>query len=329
MTRDGARTAVGLVTLLTLLVACSGPTDVNDKADEPIGIDLPSPFEEAFASVGGQDAAVRDWQYQVQETVAECMMQSGFEFVISVAPVPDMVRQRDELSELQWAERYGFGISTSADAVLQMQAQDPNSMIFLALSEGEQEEYLLTLMGEALATGSATGPVALDQQGCSGAAVLKHGGAAITEDMAELESTYSDQLREIETQPEMVVAIEMWQQCMAKEGYFYSHEEDILASLFAELDELLAPAREQVMALTPSELQQAFDNGTEFELLGIDPDVLAKFQERERAIAVADYACFEAHLAETLIPLRNQAQRTLLDTYSSEVDRAVALFSNN
>jgi len=295
-------------------------------------LDAASPLEALFDDTGGREAALREWQVKVQEEAAICMIGQGFEFTVSIAERPEMFAQLDALGIRPWTELYGYGMSTSTEALLSVQAADPNTQYFLSLPVTQQESYMIALVGEQLGTAvvAPTEMPSLTDQGCTGRAVLAHGGSAITEDLEEVTQQYDERMRALQESDEMASAIAGWQQCMATEGFQVRSQEPLIADIGGELEGLLQPVQEAVLELTQLELAEVFENPeTAAQLLpGLNGDRLAALQQRERRTALVDLDCYEAHVKETLVPLQHRVENNLISEYSDEIEAAQQIFGS-
>lgn len=147
MKRVVAGTVCGI--LLLGAVACSG----TDEATAPTSVS--NPLSEYLGSGGGFSstgmssslAAGDDEQrQQVQDLVAVCMKDAGFEYLpfVPTAPAQQPVLEGDP----DWAATYGYGIST-VDAAMPDPADDPNTAITQAMSEAERAAYFEALFGSS------------------------------------------------------------------------------------------------------------------------------------------------------------------------------------
>lgn len=218
-----------------------------------------SPLEEymgensGFASGGGRMTVAisagdlseeeRQRMRQVEELVATCMEEAGFEYV----PVdPFGGETRDDpfadafaLPPDEFAREYGYGMTTLMDPNREEEeVTDPNQAIRESLSEGALEAYNQALWGDMVqmsADGGAvavkpapgeTGPPEIENQGCHGEARGEvygdDGGMMMGPDMSEFDGLFEDldALRQrIESDPRVIEATEAWAGCMAEAGY--------------------------------------------------------------------------------------------------------------
>jgi hypothetical protein len=220
----------------------------------------------------------------VEGLIATCMSEAGFEYIaadfntVRRAMVSD--KSLPGLSEKQYVEQYGFGISTlytglspQLSEVLtpaQMGLGQQNVQIFRNLSPADQVAYNRTLFGENT---DATFAVAIETEdfrrtgGCTRRAIEQ----VFTPE--QLTVTYvnpKDAL--IEQDPRMVAALAEFGDCMRAAGFNYKLEREIEPDLKQRLYEIT--------------------NGDPVESLSPDAQAaLKELQGEERALAVATYNC--------------------------------------
>lgn len=325
------RGVVALVAGLAFLASACGGSGVEELGAD-LDLDAATPLEVMFVEAGGQDAALRSWQVAVQEDTATCMIEQGFQFTVSVAPIPVMFAEKDSMPLGQWTEMYGYGVSTSADAMLSIQAADPNTQYLLGLPPSEREAYLVALVGEIL--GGSQSPLVeqppLAEQGCTGAAVLAHGGSAITEDLEVVNQEFQERTQAMQASSEMQAPLASWQECMATEGFSFRTHEAIVDNIAGQLNSLLFPVQDQSRSLDAEERDRLFanpDSATEL-LPGLDIDALKKLQEWERRVALVDLACYDDHVKATLVPLRVHLEREIISEYNDELNAAKDILSS-
>ncbi len=310
-----------------LFAGCGGAASTADVkgTDDSVSYAESSPLGAYFIEDGGSDAAMREWQYSTQELIASCMKAEGFDFVPSVAEVPDMMSERSELSERAWTEAYGYGISTAFESLTQMQAADPNLAIMSAMDEVEQEIYIATLIGSDMASGDIVDPAELpplEEQGCAGQAVLSNGGEALGEGLNEFNVAYGEAMEQVQDNPAMVAAADKWSVCMSGEGYDFADQEDSYEYVSVQFDEATSSLQSELDHLSDAELSALFD-GTDTNIAnlpGFDPEDLKAVQKEEIEIALADLDCYELYVAEVFEPLRDEIENGLILEYSNQLD---------
>ena len=184
-------------------------------------------------------------QQQVQELVAACMKEAGFEYLpyVPTAPEPEPVLEGD----LDWARTYGYGIST-IDMAAPDPSDDPNTAITAAMSESERAAYQQALFGSSFqSTRSAGGPVAAappveiappgvsadgstapptgdadSAPGCVPTASAQVYGEPDVVDMQEFDTLFEalGKLQtSVEQDPRVVPLVAAWSDCMADAGH--------------------------------------------------------------------------------------------------------------
>lgn len=223
---------------------------------------------------------------EVEGLIGECMRDAGFEYVpvdfVTVRRAMLADKSAPGLTDDQYREQFGYGISTQADKpAVDLGLGEQNTRIVNDLPESDQVAYLRTLYGE---NETATFAVTLEAEdfseigGCTSTAVEEAFSAE------ELSATYvnpGDVL--IAQDPRVVSATEAWSACIGEEGYDYSQPDDIEDDL-----------RERFDAITQGE-----DPST---LTGDALDALTELQGEERALAQVDFDCAE-ELLEPVIEL--------------------------
>jgi hypothetical protein len=232
---------------------------------------------------------------EVEGLISECMNEAGFEYV---AADFDTVREgmlADKslpgLSEEEFIEQYGYGISTlytgldpqlaDVNTPAKIGLGERNVEIYNALSPADQVAYNRTLFGENT---NATFAVSLEAEdfsrtgGCTRAAVEQ----VFTPE--ELNVNYANPLDFlVEQDPRMVTALEEFGACVREAGFDYNHPDE------AEED-----IRERLDAITGGEPPEALSADAQAQL--------TELQGEERAIAAVAFECEE----EIVAPVEEQ-----------------------
>ncbi len=178
----------------------------------------------------------------VESSIGECMAAAGFEYspvefsTIRSAMTSD--KSAPGLSNGEFIERYGFGITTQFDKpIVQLSLGEQNQRVIDSLGEADQVAYLRTLFGQHTDATYAFGLETEDFSrvgGCTKAAVEQYFTAQ------EMSASYfnpGDAL--IETDPRAQQAIADWVDCMAEGGIDrYLHPDDVEADFQRRLDGL-------------------------------------------------------------------------------------------
>ena len=268
-----------------------------------------------------QQAYYARQEQQVQELIAECMAQEGFEYIPAVRPIPDGAF--GDFASEEFARERGFGITTSfgdEEALFGLEDDwtDPNQAIVEALSDSEREAYYETLLRPPEPAGTETDPDTGEEVevydngfggGCSGQAFEEIYAYSDLEDIYEqldLESMYE----RMEADPRAQAMAEDWSQCMSGRGYDYEDPgamyESVSTDFRARLEEITGQAGgfvdpflglseeeiEELMAdKSPQEMQDLFVQAQQEAASSVDQDALAALQDEERELAVANAEC--------------------------------------
>lgn len=154
-----------------ILTACgaSDPQTSDGSAGSPTtSSSFVSPLSEFLnpGSGSGDDgmAASMEKEKKVQELVAACMTEQGFDYEPFVYPMGPSSSPAGDLdySSRAWAEKYGYGISTfdyAESSTTESAFVDPNQARVDAMSDGEREAYYAALWGGGMSVfGDTAGP---------------------------------------------------------------------------------------------------------------------------------------------------------------------------
>ena len=237
---------------------------------------------------------------QVEEFIAECMNDAGFEYIavdyntIRSGMLAD--KNLPGMGEERFIREHGYGISTfytghapqlaTGYSPAQVGLGNRNVSIFENLSPADQVAYNHTLFGE---NSDASFAVAIEIEdfsrtgGCTRAAIEQ-----VFEPEQLLATYYNPKDALIEEDPRMIEAIAKYSECIHDAGFDYGHEKEIEADL-----------RNRLATIT---------GGEPLESLSAEArNALAELQEYERALAVASLNCEEKHLE----PAEDRVEREL------------------
>jgi len=261
----------------------------------------------------------------IEELVAACMAEQGFTYYPSDAFAPTLVeREPPALSEREFAQLYGFGISVLPpvgsgqgfiSAVGIPRGVDPNRALRDAMSDAEHAAWTVALWGEEVPRTSQHFIIARptpglrrvgEVRGCLGEAWDQW---LPVEDLefAAIEAEVVRFTDSLPVDPLMLALNREWATCMAGEGF------PNLLSPF----ELRAALRTEWGEIQNSELAMELFEGWDFEAdPGGPPDVRdveaeGPFREREFALALADVDCrasldFDSRQIEIGLELQQQ-----------------------
>jgi hypothetical protein len=239
---------------------------------------------------------------KTEERIARCMGEQGFQYVAADHKTVQEGMKADKtlpgLSEEEFVNRYGFGISTlytgqppqlSTDySPARVGLGERNVEIFRALSAADQVAYNRALLGEDT---SATLAVALETQELSrtGGCTRKAVSEVFKPDQLEA-SYYNPQDALINKDPRMKSALALWQREMKKAGFDYIHPDDIEPDLRNRLNALTGGGKLLVAKMSPDQIA-----------------ALRKLQDFERLVAVKSFKMQE----EVLTPVEERIQQEL------------------
>lgn len=297
--RHGRRLLALLLVAGLLLSACGGRVPVP-AASVPAPSSSGQPTLPGTEEYGLTKEGLVEAVETVESLIAACMNEAGFEYIANDYNTVRRGMVADKslpgMSERQFFDRYGFGISTlytglppqlAADTVpAQIGLGEQNIRIFQNLSPTDRTAYNRTLFGEHT---DATLAVALETEdfsrigGCTRTAIEQ---VFTPEQLSVSYLNPKDAL--IEQDPRMVAAIGRFGECMRTAGFDYDHEREIEPDL-----------RDRLFAIT---------QGAPVESLSADAKAaLAALQAEEQALAVATYKCESRFLD----PVEDQVEREL------------------
>lgn len=299
-------------------------------------------------SAGDMDEEERQRLRQVEELVAACMQEAGFEYVptdpFGGETKDDPFADAFALPPDEFAREYGYGMTTLMDPNgPDEEVTDPNQEIRDGLSESALEAYNQALWGDmiemspdggAVAIKPApgeTGPPPIEEQGCHGEARAEvfgeDGGMLRGPDMSEFDGLFEDMesLRQrIESDPRIVEATEAWAGCMAEAGYSdveaANDPEDSVMDRMSELYgwDAEPPAGEDDEDSAGGGPGMSIGGPGEID---VDEEALAELQEYEIAIATADYECEQEQLAEVQRDVAWGFEEDFVDEHRDELER--------
>ncbi len=282
---------------ILVLAGCSATT-ADDSAVRADASPLQPYLDAIYGSGGDAEARRLEEESAVEEKVAACMKEQGFEYTPnSSADAAAATSDEDwEPDDRSWVEQWGYGIvdwpgreqaREEGEAAL---AADANYTYVMSLSEAEQRAYEIALTGavanEVQEAAQSDEPLPPNDGGCNVKAhneVMADAPAAdlgAFEDlMGRMESLWS----KIESDTRFVDLDEQWSACMGDGGEpGFSRPSDAQQSISAALGQLTPPA---------SDTDSAQSDSTE-----VTPQsdlAAATLQEREIELALVDLSCRE------------------------------------
>jgi hypothetical protein len=239
---------------------------------------------------------------QVEELIAKCMREQGFQYVAAdyntVRAGMTADKKLPGLSEEEFVAKYGFGVSTMYTGQPPQLAAgynparvglgDRNVQIFKNLSLADQAAYNRALFGEN--TG-ATFAVALETEnlsqcgGCTRKAIEQ-----VFKPEQLRASYYNPQDALINNDPRMKAALRQYSTAMKKVGFEYSHPDEVEPDIRARLAALTDGGRIPVDKMSPEQRAS-----------------LKKLQDYERAVAIKTFKLQD----ELLGPIEEKIQQEL------------------
>lgn len=349
-----AAAALGLA-----LAACGGGSTGGGEAPEPsdsapaqAAETTSSAVEEAAAATGGQDEAgepeddgegeqpetlaeylgfdlddpdamaaqADEMERRVQESIARCMAQEGFEYIPAVDPGSSAFTVSGAaFDQEEYVREQGFGITTWYGREETGQASgaawvDPNEAIVEAMSESESSAYYEALYGYQ--TESSEGA---DRPGCQGKAFEEVYGQ-MERMFEELGPMLDEMYQRFLADPRYQEATGEWSGCMSDRGYIYDDVEQMYDSVYTDfgrrLDALVGSSdpfedwtQEQREAFyeenSDEEIEDFFQQARIDAREAVDQEALAALQQEEIDLAVANFECSES-FQETVAELQQE-----------------------
>lgn len=340
---DRSRSPMGLLVLLVLVaVACGGKSATDEPTRSP---GVRSPLAELLGySTDPADQAAEQQRFieqerKVQQAVADCMKQEGFEY-IAQDPAAFMGSSTfDEdiaFDSKEWAEKYGFGMSTTfgSDGFAgpgTTPPTDPNQAYVESLSEAERAAYHKALYGEVPAfdptSASTTAMAAFEPSGCDGEA------RRATDTSQAFYSEFGDEMQEIyegiQNDPAIVAALGKWTSCMAEAGYEYDTPDQMYQEAGGKMEGFYGMGELGASVATVlADGQAASEPGdatgiTSPEPPPIDEEKLAEVQAWEKKVAVANWEC-SRDLNRVQQEVSAEREQEFIDANRARIDELLA-----
>ena len=239
---------------------------------------------------------------KTEELIARCMREQGFQYVAADHNTVQAGMTADKripgLSEDEFVDRYGFGVSTFYTGLPPQMSTDysparvglgeRNVQIFRGLSPADQVAYNRALLGEDV---FSTFAVALETEDLSRTGGCTRKAAAETFQPDQLKAShYNPQDAFINKDPRMKAALAFWQREMKKAGFDYAHPDEIEPDLRNRLSALTEGGKLLVTKMSPDQ-----------------KTALRKLQDFERSVSVKSHKMHE----EVLTPVEERIQEEL------------------
>ena len=259
--------------------------------------------------VGLEGDEIVERQKRAENLIAPCMQEQGFRYT----PVDPVVQQAaltgtQKLTEEEFNEQFGYGITTLFEQRLQASTLGPNQEYYNSLTDAEKAAFDLALYGTDK---TATFAVALDTGefdrlgGCLKEATDEvFGGAELIQDVTVKLDELDDRIL---ADARMIVVIENWSDCMAEAGYDLGEPEAVDVYLENKLEGIVGPI-EEVAAPAPG-AQPEYDAA------------LRQLQQEEVELVGKDIECEEQHITEVEEEVRVEYEREFLEQNAALVER--------
>lgn len=265
---------------------------------------------ENLASLFGLDYSgdETDWREQdqkVQELVAQCMQEKGWEYIPVVYPDDWYSYDWDPSQERERIEREGFGITywvLYPDAMVDdydpgTEWVDPNQPYIESLTPEEVDAYYKDLYGDMMmfedavydeVTGEYIEPLPIDPgmgdgdytPGCENEAWEEvYGGSQDNPEVWDAMNVFYEEIYErVEADPRIIELNDEWVQCMKDAGYDYQSQDEFWTTGYDELykrfEEILPMVNYDPMeGWTEEQINDFYENATpeEWDALYGDP----------------------------------------------------------
>jgi len=270
----------------------------------------------------------------VEEAIAECMIDQGFEYKPVIYDSGDQGATYSEEDAVESARRYGLGVSlqfNNPDYDAEVQASsdefvDPNQEYIETLSEAEMQAFYEAMDGtpeeqaqyETTEVDPESGETYTTIEGagagCRGDAQRSVGSddQAVYEALEPFQTEISER---VDADPRFTEAKKEWSACMSDKGYEYENEEAVYeyaeGPMTEQLTEILGadPYGDPMADMSPeeqeaffadkseTEIQEFFDSHQDRVLEGADLEALSALQEEERNLAVATTECSQSNFS--------------------------------
>ncbi|GIG39134.1 hypothetical protein [Cellulomonas phragmiteti] len=280
-------------------------------------------FLESLGGGYGDQEAYEEQHRRAQEVVAACMTELGFVYV-PTAPVKDVYRGPDgsaQWESREFAEQYGYGVTTSGELYDEEEQVDPNDDYVAAMSEAEQTAYYEALYGPAEEVDPEEAEPEDDGEraGCYGRAAHEvYTENQIWEDptvqafLDELDVAWAD----LADDPGLRAARTAWTTCMVDAGYDFTSPEEASQHIHDRLAALYEAA-----AAPSGTSEEEPDSGTS------EPDAaaMAELRQEELALATAAWRCRDTTGYDAASrKARFELETRLWDRYGAQLEAAAS-----
>lgn len=327
-------TAVALAALA--LTGCTGG-DGTPSADDWKN----SPLNKYLASTWGGDLSEEEQQrrsneqqMQVEELVAKCMTEQGFEYQpVDYSSMTSYGFNGDEWKpdSREWVSQWGYG-AIDWPGKEEMEAQppseeewvDPNQDYVASLSESEQAAYQEALYGpqptEDQLNEDGSYEYDWENAGCQGTAQHEvYGSQSLweNEEFADLTEAMQKMYQDVENDPRNVELDEAWASCMADAGFTgFSKQWDAQQSIYDEQNKFWENGPQWDESKSDEENQQVFEDYQK----QIDKE-MEPLKEKEIELALADLDCREkTDYRGAKMKIQFEIEQRFVDDHKTELE---------
>jgi len=293
----------------------SATTDVAALADDRPMAEA-SPLSAFFVESGGTENATMQFTRSVEEAISLCMLEQGHTYVPAT---PEKSQPRDlqsELTEFEWRQQFGYGLTTSAESMLRRSADMENTAQISTMSPAELDAWTIALTGETSENITEQRP--LEEQGCVGRGLLDIGGEKAWDTTVTLGDSYMVGLESLLEAESMIEPLQHWTRCVAEQGYDATGgTQGLRTDIAVQLQDIISEIAAAGTDVTSQQLADVFA-GTTTQLPGVPDetiDSLHQLQEDEITIAVIDHGCYLEHVHAVFSPLRDDYENAFVDEY--------------
>ena len=307
--RRAVLSSVAALAVVLPLAACSG-----DDEPEP----TPTPTEEEAAPLEAMlTEYLSDWSdediqqrlAEMERQVAACMADEGFDYTpVDYSEVEFDLGSTLELEpgSAEFAEQFGYGITTDPFTSGDTEVTDPNEAYVAAMSDAERDAYLTALYGAAYADAGATAEDETledydwEEAGCTGRAQQQVMTSGLQDEtFSALQADMLQMLADADADPRLAQVSTDWSACMLDAGFDgLERVGDGEAAIGAEVEATRAEIYGGAAAGDADDPAAAARRAMLGAAGGADPQLDAAFDEalaeitpREIDMAVADAAC--------------------------------------
>ena len=279
----------------------------------------------------------------VQDLVASCMNDAGFEYVpvSSDAEGPAEFEDAFALDPDEFAEQYGYGISTMAlEGPESDQPTDPNQEIREGLSAAAQEAYDKALWGDMAGSSGPNGvtiakprpgaapegstSTQASESGCQTKAAEEIYGKAdevAGPDLSAFDGLFDDLgalYERVNNDPRVIEAQRAWADCMAAAGFGdFGAPDEARESVFSRMNELYGDG--------DGDDAEDGGSGQSIRIGGgpkdIDPAELEEVRTYELDVAGADHDCQQDGYADLLQDVSFELETQFVEEHRAELER--------